>query len=265
MLDIQYIYNTNKTTLPMNKEVLVSCINNLPIFGYVYCTYNDLVSKINEINAASEISVTKNPQEIFQKTTVNVEEMPEVIFKLEGQKINNDAYLNTVLRSNENDDWTDFSTYSKEFRDAIIHIKTLCFKKFLWNYDNIHNWFLSGDIQLDSSSEYILSNEWDTFVSDVMNTEDLQSFISCCSETDKQKYINVLRNNAKKIITKFKVEFMTHVDNTDRVEPFVTIHNPVINKIMVLSGKYSRCKKEFPMLNVVSISQRNFNMIGIWS
>lgn len=262
MLDIQYIYNVNKTTLPMSKEVLLNCINNTPMFGYIHCTYNELISKIREINSSTQISVTKNPQEIFNATN-NVEASPEVVFKIEGQKVSNDAYVNTVLQDNSIDTWTDFSTYSKEFREEILYIKELCFKKFLWNYENIHNWFLSGDIQLDTAIEYALAKDWNMFKTDVANTVDLDSFISSCNETDKKNFVNTLINNAKKIIMKYRVEFMTHVENNDKTETKITINNPIINKIIIVSSKYNQCKKEFPMLNVMSISQRNFNMIGI--
>lgn len=262
MLDIQYIYNVNKTTLPMSKEVLINCINNTPVFGYIHCTYSELISKINEINSATQISVTKNPQEIFAATN-NVEAVPEVVFKIEGQKVNNDAYANTVLMNNDNDTWTDFSTYSKEFRADILNIKELCFKKYLWNYENIHNWFLSGDIQLDTATEYALSKDWEMFKNDVANTIDLDSYISSCNETDKKNFVKTLITNAKKIIMKYRVEFMTHVEETDKNEIKIDLLNPIINKIIITSSKYNQCKKEFPMLNVMSISQRNFNMIGI--
>ena len=263
MLDIQYIYNITKTTVPTSKEVLIDCINNAPTFGYIFCTYSELISKITEINSVTEISVTKNPEQIYQLTSMDVEAIPEVVFKVEGLKVDNDAYLNTVIRNNDTENWTDFSTYSKEFRQAILHIKELCFKKFLWNYENIHNWFLSGDIQLGTDSETQLSNDWESFKTDVIGTEDLSSFISSCAETDKQNYISTLRRNTQKIITRFKSEFMTHVDYADVVTETLTLHNPVISKIFVLSSKYSQCKKEFPMLNVISISQRNFGLIGI--
>lgn len=264
MLDIQFIYNVNKTTLPMSKEVLLDCINNSPIFGYIHCQYNEIVSKIAEINSASEILVTKNPQEIYNATMNNVEAVPEVVFKVEGQKSSNDAYADVVLRSNDNYTWTDFSTYSKEFREEILYIKELCFKKFLWNYANIHNWFLSGNIQLDTATEYRLTNDWKLFKDEVANTPDLDSFIACCEEEEKRKFVNTLINNAKRVILKYRVEFMRHVETNDRKEQKITLTNPIINKIIVTSNKYNQCKKEFPMLRVVSISQRNFNLIGIF-
>lgn len=264
MLDIQYIYNVNKTTLPMSKDVLINCINNAPVFGYIHCPYRELINKINEINSATQVSVTKNPQEIFAATN-NVEAAPEVVLKVEGQKNNNDAYADTVLRNNNIDTWTDFSTYSKEFRSEILHIKELCFKKFLWNYEHIHNWFLSGNIQLDITDEYKLAKDWELFKDDVANTPDLDSYISSCDETAKKKFVNALIQNAKKVIMKHRVEFMTHVEVSDKNEVSITLNNPIISKILIVNNKYNQCKKEFPMLNVVSISPRNFNMIGILS
>ncbi len=262
MLDIKYIYNINKTTLPMDRKTLSDCITVAPIYGFIHCPFDSIIDTVNKINSAKEITVTKNTEEIFN-TTNAVETTPEVVFKVEGIKKSADTYLDTVLSTNDIETWTDFSTYSKEFRSDILRLKELCFKKFLWNYDNIHAWFQSSNVQLNASEEYRLTNDWEQFKQDIANTDDLESFIGACSDKGKQDFVNTLIHNTKKILNKHKVEFMLHVSENDRTEKTIVLENPIINQIFVVSSKYSDCRKNFPYLHVTSISQRNFNMIGI--
>ena len=262
MNDIQYIYSINKTTLPISKEVILDCINNAPVFGYIYCKYNQLISKIKEINLAPSISVTKNPEKIFTDIN-NPEETPEVIFKIEGQKLNNDPYIDTVIKNNDIDSWTDFTTYSKEMRTEILELKEKLFKKFLWNYENIHNWFLSGNIQLGNSMELQYAKDWNIFRNEVVDTEDLDSYIQACDDIAKENYKKFLIKNTKNLLKKHRVELMLHVDVADKNEETMTLNKPIINKIFLISNKYNQCRNEFPRLKVVGLSQRNFNMIGI--
>lgn len=262
MLDIKYIYNISRTTLPMDKETLESCIVLGPTFGYVHCSYDDLVHTVDTINIAKELTVTRNANKIFDLAT-DIESTPEVIFKVEGIRTNSDSFTDTVLSTNELETWTDFSTYSNEFKEDIRRLKELCFKKLLWTYENIHGWFLENNIQLGTSIEYGLASDWEKFKADVALTEDLESFVAACREEDKQKYVTALIRNGKKVLEKHKVEYMLHVTENDNVESEIVLRNPIINRIFVVSSKAPQCKKEFPGLRVTSISQRNFGLIGI--
>lgn len=262
MLDIKYIYNIQKTTLPMDRDTLLGCINNSPIFGYIYCRYDELLNYVKRINSASEIDLTKNPNKIFNDIN-DPEGTPEVVFKIEGYKKNNDPYINTVLKTNDMETWTNFSTYSTFMRSDIMDMKEKLFKKFIWNYENIHNWFLSGDIKLSSNVEIEYTKNWEQFKEDVVNTTDLESFINSCGENDKENYKKFLIKNAKKLLKKYKYEIMKRVDVADKSQEVTSLENPTINKIFIVSNKYNQCKAEFPKLNVLSLSARNFNLVGI--
>ena len=262
MQDIKYIYNIQKTTLPMDRDTLLDCINNSPIFGYIYCRYDELLNYIKRINSASEIDLSKNPNKIFSEIN-DPEGTPEVVFKIEGYKKNNDHYIDTVLKNNDMETWTDFSTYSSFMKEEILNMKEKLFKKILWKYENIHYWFLSGDIKLSSNVEAEYAKNWESFRDDVVNTEDLESFIHSCSENDKENYKKFLIKNAKKLLVKYKYELMKRVDVADKKQEVTSLEKPIINKIFIVSNKYTQCKNDFPNLNVLSLSTRNFNLVGI--
>ena len=47
MLDSRFIYDVDATTLPLSKDLLKSCINSKPIFSFVLCKYENLITTIN--------------------------------------------------------------------------------------------------------------------------------------------------------------------------------------------------------------------------
>ena len=46
MLDGKYIFDVTKTTLPITKEVIDSCLSTSPSFGYVFTNYENLITKL---------------------------------------------------------------------------------------------------------------------------------------------------------------------------------------------------------------------------
>ena len=43
MLDGKYIFDVTKTTLPITKEVIDSCLSTSPSFGYVFTNYENIL------------------------------------------------------------------------------------------------------------------------------------------------------------------------------------------------------------------------------
>ena len=263
MLDGKYIFDVTKTTLPITKEVIDSCLSTSPSFGYVFTNYENLITKLNEINKAKEIQVSLNIETIFQSIN-DPNTNTDVLIKIEGIKTDNNQFINTIVNSENDKSWTDFTTYSNFMKDDIVDIKTKIFKKFIWNYENVKNWFMNNDIKLQMYMMNEYSEKWDMFFKDVINTTDLITFINSCSDESKNKYINCLIKNTKKLLDKYKDEVIEHLLTSDHKEDFITLKNPIISKIYIVSNLYNRCKKEWPALNVISLSQRNFNTLGYY-
>lgn len=263
MLDIQYIYDITKTTLPMSKDVMQGCLNAAPMCGYVFCKYEELIKNINNINKVSEIDVTLNYENIYQLIN-DPNSNADAIVKVEGIRKSNDSFTNTILQSKGNETWTDFSTYSEFLRDEILDMKEKIFKKVFWTYDNIQNWFLHGGVKLNTSMMGTYARDWDLFKSDIAGTKDLDSFINACSKESRQKYTGMLLAQSKNLLMKYKKEIKDHFEANNKAEMTVTLVKPVINKIYVLSSNYTRCKKEWPGLDVVSVSKKNFDMMGVF-
>lgn len=263
MLDIQYIYDITKTTLPMTKDVLHSCLNAAPMCGYVFCKYEDLITNVNKVNKVTEIDVTLNGENIYNLVN-DPNSGADAIIKVEGIRKSNDSFTDTILQSNGNETWTDFSTYSEFMRDEILDVKEKIFKKVFWSFDNIQNWFLQGNVKLNTSMMASYAKDWELFKSDVVATKDLSSFINACSDEAREKYTGILIQQTKKLLIKYKKELSDHFEANNKNEVTITLVKPVINRIYVLSSNYARCKKEWPGLDVVSVSQRNFDMMGVF-
>lgn len=261
MLDVNYIYDITKTTLPMSKEILTSCLDSVPVFGYKHCKYENLIKNINEINSSTELRVSRNPDKLFAEYN-DPTMAPDVIFRVEGVKQSEDEYVQRVLRANDYESWTDFTTYSIELRDDIKDLKERIFRSVLWSIDNVNNWIDSLGIALLASNKQKYLSSWNDFKNDVLLSNDLSKYVQACSSDDRQLYIHKLMNGARNLLCKYKDEVMAHLNkaNTDVAE--ITLSNPVIDEIFILSNKAQLCKKEHPLIKFTSLSQRNFNLIG---
>ena len=72
MLDSRFIYDVDATTLPLSKDLLKSCIDSKPIFSFVLCKYENLITTINTINRSPEISGTLNGNVLFDTSRSRV-------------------------------------------------------------------------------------------------------------------------------------------------------------------------------------------------
>jgi hypothetical protein len=263
MLDSRFIYDVDATTLPLSKDLLKSCIDSKPIFSFVLCKYENLITTINTINRSPEISGTLNGNVLFD--TINSPETSyDCVIKIEGLKSTEDNYLNNVLRSNENCTWTDFKTYSSMLRSEIKGMKETVFKKALWNKDNIDSWFDGSTMQLPDSVRDVLTNDWNVFKVTVIRSKDLDSFISACSDDMKNEYISLIYKNAKNLLDRYKVELMAHVQQQNKNDETVTITKPVVSKIYIMSNNYARCQKEWPTLRVSPLNKKNLETLGLY-
>jgi len=263
MLDSSFIYDVNATTLPLSRDLLSSCIDSKPIHSFVLCKYDKLITTINTINRADEISGTLNGEVLFSNIN-SPETSYDCVIKIEGLKKSDDSYLDTVLKTNDGFTWTDFRTYSRELRSEIRGLKETLFKKSLWTRDNLDTWFASSTMELPEQSIAKLYDDWDTFKRSVVMSEDRDSFISSCSDDSKKLYIDLIYKNAVGLLTRYKVEVMAHVRQKNKSDATVTVKKPVVSKVYIMSNLLSKCQKEWPTLRVSALSRKGLESLGLY-
>lgn len=263
MLDSRYIYDLKATTLPLTKELLGSCLDNKTIQSYVLCKYENLITTINTINREPEISGTLNGKVLFDSIN-NPTTSFDCVIQIEGLKKTNDNYLDHVIQSKDRVTWTDFRTFSNEMRAEILGMKEVIFQKTLWNRENIDSWVEEKKIQVPQSLIEQISTDWKTFKSMVLSSRDVDSFISCCSDDSKNKYIALIYKNAENILSRYKVEIMAHAQQQNKNDDLVTIRKPVVSRVYVMSNLQGRCAKDWPALQVFPLIKKNLETLGLY-
>ena len=198
MVNFSELFNVNATTLPMDKKSLSSMMNRATLVGYYQCAYSSLISTLKMIQSAPELSVSLNPQWLWNNAN-NPTNKLECIIQIEGMQTYSE-FVDKVVKNDDSNEWTDFLTYSPEFRDEIKDLKTRAFKKFLWNYDNINNWInynnvgviKSGKNPYDSSKE--ITKEADNEIANkYINL--LSETITQCVIATNQTYVESLKKS----------------------------------------------------------------------
>ena len=263
MLDSRFIYDIDATTLPLSKSLLKTCLDNAPIYSFVLCRYEELISTIRMINAAPEIPGTLNAQALFDAVN-NPTTNYDCVIKIEGLKKSHDNYLDAVLRSKEDFSWTDFRTYSNEMKREIRGLKDVIFMKTLWNQDNIESWMEVTGMDFPDSLKNKLITDWEMFKSYVVRTKDRDQFISSCTDDSKKAYRELIYKNAENILNRYKVEIMAHAQQKNKNDENVDIMKPVVSKIYITSNNYAKCQRDWPMLRVSPLIKRNLETLGLY-
>lgn len=263
MLDSRFIYDVDATTLPLSKELLKSCINSKPLYAYVLCKYEDLITTINTINHAEEINGTLNGQMLFDSINSPVTSF-DCVIKIEGLKKSDDNYLDHVIRSNDDCTWTDFRTYSKALRKEICGLKSTIFRKSLWNRDSIDTWFSVNKIDLPDEVKNSLATDWELFLDTVLRSSDRDSYISSCSDDSKKLYADLINKNAKNLFDRYRVELMAHAQQQNKNDETVVVIKPVVSKIYIMSNNYAKCQRDWPTLRVSPLNKKNLETLGLY-
>ena len=85
MVNFSELFNVNATTLPMDKKSLSSMMNRATLVGYYQCAYSSLISTLKMIQSASELSVSLNPQWLWNNAN-NPTNKLECIIQIEGMQ-----------------------------------------------------------------------------------------------------------------------------------------------------------------------------------
>lgn len=262
MLNYTEIFNIEKTTLPLQKKDLSSVLSKKSFMGYVQCPYNQLITTLELISHAQQYKISINPNALYSQGN-NPFHHADCVIQVEGLR-NFDDFVNQVITSGDNKEWSDFVTYSETFKDEIKNLKIRVMQKYLWNAQNISNWFNDHSFNLPSGKRQELLSDWEQFKKNVLETPDLYSFLESCDEGELQKAANVLRKQLVKKLEKYRPELERHVLNSTRRADSVTVTHPVINRIFVVSNYARQCEKDWPKLKFTALDRRSFEAISLW-
>lgn len=262
MIKNKDIFDIKKTHIPFTRDEFLNSIDKEITKGYIPVNYDTLIEKLKEISMASEYSVVLNPNEIYNGTN-NPLTQYNVLIEVEGTHTFNE-FVNTMVSGEENSTWTSFISYSETFKDKIKEIKANAYKKYLWNYHNIDNWFESSNIAILNDDKNSLITDFDIFKERVLMTDDYIAFIDNCQDEDIQKAIAYIVKQGLAVLKLHKTELNQHIKTSNMRADTITIKNPIITKIYAMSGIAARCHKDWPKIKISSLDKKAFETIGLW-
>lgn len=255
-------FNINKVAIPLNRSELETVINKTVTVGYIPVNYDRLIETIKSISSATEYSVTVNPNIIYTKSN-HPNERADCLIKVEGMQTYQE-FMNTIVRADDNYEWSNFITYSVNFKDEIKRMKEVAYRKYLWNYHNIDSWVTSKNVSILSDDKNMLTTNFDMFKERVLNSDDFIGFIDACLDTDVNHAISFMVKHGCEILRKYKVELNNHIRTNNMREENLILKNPIILKIFMQPSAASRCRKDWPKIRFTTLDKKTFDTIGVW-
>ena len=262
MLSYQEIFNIQKTTLPISKKELEGLLSKSVFTGYVQCPYNVLVQTLKEISTAETYKCTINPEEMYQNGN-NPFLKAEVIIQIEGTRFY-EEFINRVVTTEDAKEWTDFVTYSETFRGELKSAKEAVIKKYLWSTQNIETWCEEKYVALLGEDRIKLATDWDSFKAKVLMSKDLYGYIECCNESDLARATKALSTMCCQKLQKYRHELMHHIQNNSKRETVITVKNPIIKRIFIVSSYAKQCENDWPVIKFTTLDKRSFDSLSMW-
>lgn len=262
MIEFDNIFNINKTTLPLTKNDVESVLSNSIEMGFVYCSYSEIVQTLKMISSATYVVASVNPDEIYNGIN-NPYTKADVIIKVEGTRTL-EEFTTSIIKGNEDNSWSNFTTYSSLFQSSIRELKSQVIQKYLWTRKNIDVWFQSSNVAITADTKERIIGDFEYFKTCVLTTKDFDTFIQCCDEDNKKDAEKVLRANANKVLKKYKHEFTHHLGNISKKAPTIKLKNPIIVQVFVLNQFSAECKKEWPKIKFKSLDKKNFDTLSLY-
>lgn len=256
------VFNVQSPMIPFTKRELEHVIAKHTCVGYVSTNYSNLIETLQSLSKAKQVPVTLNINTLYNSTN-NPIDKKDVLIKVEGTQTF-DEFINNVIQGDEDSDYMSFITYSVLFKDAVKNLKFSMYKKYLWNYHNIDNWFTSNNIGLTSDFKNSLVNDFDFFTKNILLTNDYLTFTDSCREDDLLKACKYLVNGGLQLLNKFKVELNNHIHRMNRSEEQIILKNPIILKIYMLSGAATMCRKDWPRIKFDVLDKKSLDSIALW-
>ena len=262
MLSYQEIFNIQRTTLPLSKKELENVLTKSVFTGYVQCSYSVLVQTLKELATAESCKCTINPDVMYQNTN-NPFLKADCIIQVEGTRYY-EEFINKVISAEDSKEWTDFVSYSETFKDELRVLKCQVISKYLWNHMNLNNWYEEKNVPLLGDVKATIETDWETFKSKVLLTKDLYGFIDSCNQADLQKATKALSQNLCAKLVKYKPELMQHITNNSKREEIITVKNPIIKHIFIVSNYAKQCEKDWPVIKFTTLDRRSFENLSMW-
>jgi DNA-binding ferritin-like protein (Dps family) len=262
MLSYQEIFNIQRTTLPLSKKELENVLTKSVFTGYVQCSYSVLVQTLKELATAESCKCTINPDVMYQNTN-NPFLKADCIIQVEGTRYY-EEFINRVISNEDSKEWTDFVTYSETFKDELRVLKCQIIAKYLWNHMNLNNWYEEKNVSLLGDTKAMMESDWETFKNKVLLTPDLYGFIDSCNQADLQKATKALSQNLCAKLVKYKPELMKHITNNSKREEVITVKNPIIKHIFIVSNYAKQCEKDWPVIKFTTLDRRSFENLSMW-
>ena len=256
------IFNIQRTTLPLTKKELESVLTKSIFTGYVQCSYNVLVQTLKDIAIADTYVCTINPDLMFQMSN-NPFSKADCIIQIEGTRYY-EEFINKVITNDDTKEWTDFITYSETFKDELRVLKCQIIAKYLWNRNNLNNWYEEKSVALLGDVKEKLATDWETFKEKVLMSGDLYGFIDSCNENNLNDAVKALSKNLCTKLQKYKPELMHHIMNNSRRETSITVKNPIIKHIFIVASFAKQCEKDWPIIKFTTLDKRSFDTLSMW-
>lgn len=255
------IFNPTTTVLPFSPDQLDSIVKSTVSSGFVMCNYNELITTINKINTAKEYDITLNAESILQNST-DPTQNNNVIIQVEGDRVNN--IYNAHLISADDNNLCSFDTYSVEFKTDVYNLKRAMLKKYICNYESLNAWASAEGVSITEDTILKLCNDFQLFVDNILLSKDLESFVRNLSKESIDTYVNALIKYGKALLQKYKVEVLTHFKNIAKLETVIKIKNPIIIKIYALSAVATKCKHDWPNLQITPVDRKSFESLSLY-
>jgi len=262
MFSYSEIFNIQKTTLPINAKELSGVLSKKSFMGFVQCPYTRLIDTLEDICKADTYQVSINPNAMYQNGA-NPFHQADCVIQVEGLR-SFDEFVNKVVTTEDAKEWTDFITYSETFKDEVRVLKTQVIHKYLWNVQNINNWFETTGTALPTVRRNELISSWEEFKKSVLLSSDLYGFIDACDEGSLQQAVKSLNKNIIAKLQKYRPELDRHVENNTKRETNITIKNPIVNRIFIVSNYANQCQKDWPSIKFTRLDRHSMDAISLW-
>jgi DNA-binding ferritin-like protein (Dps family) len=221
-----------------------------------------LVQTLKEIATAKSYACTINPETMYNNSN-NPFAKAECIIQIEGTRYY-EEFIDRVIANEDSKEWTDFITYSETFRDELRVLKCQVIAKYLWNRANLNNWYEEKAVSILGDTKEAIATDWETFKEKVLMTSDLYGFIDSCNESDLHNATKALSNNLCTKLQKYKPELMHHIVNNSKREEIITVKNPIIKHIFIVTNYAKQCEKDWPIIKFTTLDKRSFDTLSMW-
>ena len=95
-------------------------------------------------------------------------------------------------------------------------------------------------------------------------SKDLYGYIECCNESDLARATKALSTMCCQKLQKYRHELMHHIQNNSKRETVITVKNPIIKRIFIVSSYAKQCENDWPVIKFTTLDKRSFDSLSMW-